>query len=121
FAAEDHGAYALGDVFHGRVVDGQAFAAGLVNGFAALEAAAVGIGRDHEILDAHIGEGASHHDFVVAPARTIAIEVGLGYAVLFEPHAGRRGFFDGAGRGYVVGGDRVAEDGQGARVGDRWH
>src|SRR5256885_16920273 len=38
----------------------------LVNGDAAFDARAVGLRRKHQVLDAHVAEGAAHHDLVVA-------------------------------------------------------
>jgi hypothetical protein len=78
--------------------------------------------RGHVVLDADVGEGAAHHDFVVAAAGAVAVELrdapGVragtcrpGVPALNEP-AGRD----------VVGGDRVAEQGEHAGlddVGDR--
>ena len=31
--------------------------------------------RHHQVLDAHVGERAAHHDFVIAAARAVAVEV----------------------------------------------
>ena len=54
---------------HRGVVDRHLLAVGLVARHAALDA------RDHEVLDAHVGEGAARHDAVVAAARAVAVEV----------------------------------------------
>src|SRR5258706_8786966 len=32
--------------------------------------------RDHQVLDAHVREGAAHHHLVIAAPRTVAVEVG---------------------------------------------
>jgi hypothetical protein len=76
-------------VFHRRVVDRHLLAAGLVQRVAAFLARAVGRGRQHQVLDAHVGEGAAHHHLVVAAARAVAVEVGLQHAVLEQVLAGR--------------------------------
>ena len=43
---------------------------------AAFLARAVGLRRQHQVLDAHVGERAAHHHLVVAAARAVAVEVG---------------------------------------------
>ena len=70
-AAEDHQRHAFLLVAHRRVVDRRDVARGVVLGHAALDA-----GR-HLVLDADVGEGAAHHDLVVAAARAVAVEVRL--------------------------------------------
>jgi hypothetical protein len=50
---------------------------GLQQRVAAFLAAAVGPRRQHQVLDAHVGEGAAHHHLVVAAAAAVAVEVGL--------------------------------------------
>ena len=55
--------------------------------------AAFGAGH-HQVLDAHVGERAAHHDLVVAAARAVGVEVGDGDAVLLQVLAGRRGRLD---------------------------
>ena len=118
-AAEDDRRRALGHVLHRRVVDEHLLARGLEQRHAAFLARAVGAGRDHQVLDAHVGEGAAHHHVVVAAARAVGVEVGLGDAVLLQPDAGRRRLLDRAGGRDVVGGDRVAEQRHRARALDR--
>ncbi len=76
---------------------------------------AVGV-LGHVILDADVGEGAAHHDFVVAAARAVLVEVGLGDAVVEQVFAGGAGGLDGAGGRDVVGGDLVAEEAEDARA-----
>jgi hypothetical protein len=49
--------------------------------------AAFGAGREL-VAQAHVGEGAAHHDFVVAAARAVAVEVGGLDAVLGEVFSG---------------------------------
>src|SRR5471030_1551504 len=118
FAAEHHRRRAFGDILHRRVVDRQLFAARLVDGDAAFDRRTVGLGRDHAVLDTHVGEGAAHHDLVVAATRAVGVEVGLQHAVGQQPFTGRAVFLDRTGWRDVVGGDRVAEHDQRARAGD---
>src|SRR5471032_2856739 len=118
FAAEHHRRRAFGDILHRRVVDRQLFAARLVDGDAAFDRRTVGLGRDHAVLDTHVGEGAAHHDLVVAATRTVGVEVGLQHAVGQQPFTGRAVFLVRTGWRDVVGGDRVAEHAQRARAGD---
>ncbi|MNF74443.1 hypothetical protein D3C84_564740 [compost metagenome] len=70
----------------------------------------------HLVLDADVGEGAAHHHLVVAAACAIGVEVGRCHAEALQVEAGRRAGLDAAGRGDVVGGDRVAEQGEDARI-----
>ena len=73
--------------------------------------AAFGSGSEF-IAQADVGEGPAHHDFVVAAAAAVAVEVGGGDAVSGEILPGRAVLLDGASGGDVVGGDGVAEDGE---------
>src|SRR6185437_5205811 len=82
-------------------------AGGVVPGPAALD-------RDHLVADADIGEGAAHHDFVVAAAGAVAVEVGLADLPFEQVVAGRAFLLDRAGRADVVGGDVVAEQAENA-------
>jgi hypothetical protein len=86
--AEDERRRAFGDVFHRRVVDRHLLAARLEQREPAFLAAAAGQRRDHQVLDAHVGEGAAHHHLVVAAARAVAVEVRLLHAVGDEVLAG---------------------------------
>ncbi len=79
--------------------------------------AAFGAGREL-VAQAHVGEGAAHHDFVIAAARAVGVEVGRLDAVLGEVFSGGAVGLDGAGGRDVVGGDGVAEHGEHARAGD---
>jgi hypothetical protein len=54
-----------------------------------LLARTLGVGGQHQVLDAHIGEGAAHHHVVVATARAVAVEIGLLHAVGLQPDASR--------------------------------
>ncbi len=79
--------------------------------------AALGARRDL-VAQADVGERTADHDLVVAPARAVGVEVTTLHTVLGEVLAGRGVGLDGAGRGDVVGGDRVAQLGQDACAGD---
>src|SRR5690606_34019047 len=70
------------------------------------------------VADTDVGEGAAHHHFVVAAPRAVGVEVPGGDAQGLQVQAGRRAGLDVAGGGNVIGGDRVAEDGQDARAED---
>src|SRR6185295_6543502 len=70
----------------------------------------------HQVLDAHVGEGAAHHHLVVAAPRAVAVEVGDRDVVLLQVDARGRGRLDRAGRRDVVGGDGVAEHAQDLRA-----
>ena len=116
-AGENDERNALVLVAHGGVVDEHPLARGMVDGVAALDHVAALV-LHHLVLDADIGEGAAHHDFVVAAPRAVLVEVGDRDLVLLQVFAGRRGRPDVAGRRDVVGGDRVAEEAEDARVHD---
>ena len=60
---------------------------------------------NHQVLDAHVGEGAAGHDPVVAAAGAVAVEILRSDAVLEEIFTSRSGLLDGARRADVVGGD----------------
>ena len=111
-AAEDHQRHTLGLVAHGRVVDRH-----LVAGRQVLRHAAFDIVQ-HLVPDADVGEGAAHHDFMVAAAGAVAVEILLLHLVLTEVLAGRGRLADIAGRADVVGGDAIAQLCQHARAGD---
>ncbi len=119
-AGEDHGGRVLRHVLHRRVEDEhlRALVGALVleDGQPALLPRSVLLRRDHEVLDAHIGERAAHHHVMVAAARAVAVEVLLHHAVLQQPLAGGRGFLDRPRGRDMVGGDRVAEERHDARA-----
>ncbi len=119
-AGEDDERHLLLGVFHRRVVDRHLGAVGPVLGLAALRHVAV-VGLAHEVLDADVGEGATHHDLVVAAPRAVLVEVLQRDLPLGEVGAGGRGLLDRAGRRDVVGGDLVAEQREDARVDDVSH
>ena len=99
-------------IAHRRVVDRHLIAGGIVDGDAAFDA------RHHLVLDADIGEGAAHHHFVIAAPRAVGVEVEPGAPVLDEINAGRARRLDRAGRRDVIGGDRVEEEPEDARIDD---
>src|SRR4029077_4184745 len=103
---------------HGGIVYGHLLTIGLMERDTALDPRAVGFGWHHQILDSHVGKGTAHHYFVIAAARTVAVEVGLADAVPDQIFAGRGSVFDRTGRADVVGRHRVAEDPQPASAKD---
>ena len=114
-AAEDDHALAALRVGLAGVVDGLDLAVGLDLG----EAAFLAVG--HAVLDLRVGEGAARHDAVVAAARTVGVEVLLGDAGGEQELAGRGGLGERARGRDVVGGDGVAEERQGAQLGEGRH
>ena len=70
---------------------------------------------DQFVAQADVGEGAADHDFVVAAARAVGVEVGGLDAVLLQVFSGGAVFLDGAGGRDVVGGDAVSQHSQDAR------
>src|SRR6266581_4085540 len=115
-AAEHHGRDAFGDVFHRRLVDRHLLAGRLVDSDAAFGARAVGLHRKHQVLDAHVAEGAAHHDLVVAAARAEAVELGHRHVMLLQINAGGGSGLDRARGADVVRRQRVAEDPEDART-----
>src|SRR3984957_26132 len=111
FSGEDDERDAVGLVFLGGVEDRHFLIGGKVAGESAFEV-------DEFVAQADVGEGAADHDFVIAAAGAVGVEVGGLDAVLLQIFSGGAIFFDGAGGGDVVGGDAVAEDGEDARVFD---
>ena len=106
---------ALGAIALGRVEDRDRLAGGEVRGVAAL--AAVG----QRVAQADVAERAAHHHLVVAAARAERVEVARLDAVLDQVAAGGHVARDRAGRGDVVGRDRVAEHDEAAGVVDVGH
>ncbi len=74
--------HALRLILHRRVVDAHALAVGLMNRDAAFDA------RHHQVLDAHVGERAAHHHFMIAAPRAVAVEVRDVDALLLQINAG---------------------------------
>src|SRR5471032_964872 len=118
FAAKHHGRRASSNILHRCVVDRHLFAGRLVDRDAAFDCRTVCLGRDHAVFDTHVGEGAAHHDFVVAATRAVGVEVRFQDAVFLQPLACRAVFLDRTGWRDVVGGDRIAEHAQSARAFD---
>ena len=77
--------------------------------------------RRELVAQADVGEGAAHHHFVIAAARSVGVEVDRLDAMRDEVLAGRAGRLDGAGRRDVIGGHAVAEIAEHARAGDVLH
>src|SRR5580698_5035642 len=109
FAGEDDEGSAVGLISLGSV-ENRHF---LVGGQVASEAA---FDIDQFVAQADVGEGAADHDFVIAAARAIGVEVGGLDASFLQIFSGRAVFLDGAGGRNVVGGDAVAKDGENARA-----
>ena len=103
--------HALVGVAHRRVVDEHLVARRLVG---RVRPFLVG----QRVAQPDVAEGAAHHHLVVAAPRAVAVELERRDAVLLQPLAGRAPGRDRAGRGDVVGGDRVAEHRQRARADD---
>ncbi len=112
-ARDHHHRRAIGLVAHRCVIDRHDFA--LVLAHPAFDAG------DHFVLDADVGKGAAHHHFMMAAARAVRVEVGLGDLMLHQPLARRAVSFDVASRADVVGGDRIAQHQQGPRIDDVLH
>src|SRR5690606_33074585 len=70
-AGEHHERDLLGLVLLAGLEDRRLLPGGHVDGDAALDA------RDHQVLQPDVGEGAAHHDAVVAAAAAVAVEVAL--------------------------------------------
>ena len=77
--------------------------------------------RRQQIAQSDVGEGATHHDFVVTTACTVGIEVDFLDAVRFEISSSRTAARDVTGGRDVIGRDRIAEQGQRARALNRLH
>src|SRR2546422_1961700 len=92
-------------IFLRGVEDGHCFSAGKVPGESAFDV-------DQLVAQPNVGEGSAHHDFVIAAARAVGVEVGGLHAVLLQVFSGGTIFLDGAGGTDVVGGHAVAKDGQ---------
>src|SRR6056297_2268300 len=104
-APEDHERRALLLVGHGGVVD-RALLAVRAESVAAFDIV------EHLVADADIGEGAAHHDLVVAAARAVGVEFAHRNLPVDEILACRGRLLEGAGGRDVVGGDEIAQNGQ---------
>ena len=108
-------------IAHRRVIDRQTLAGGLHDRQAALDHVARLV-LHHLVLDADIGERAAHHHFVIAAAGAVLVEVDRPHLMLDEILTGRARGLDRARGRNVVGGDRIEEEREDARVldvGDR--
>ena len=116
-AGNDHQRAPIMLVEHCRVVDRHGLAGRRVAGEAALDIV------EHSVADADVGEGAAHHDFMVAAPRSVAVELAPADLVLKEIASGWAVGLDRTGGRDVVGGDRIAEDRQRPRPLNiaRWH
>ena len=68
-SGDHHQRHAFGAVAPRRLVDSHPLAVGLVAGHAALDS------RHHQIADAHVGERAADHHFVVPSPCAITVEI----------------------------------------------
>ena len=109
-ARHHHQGRTLPLVAHGRIVNAQNFPRRPMNAVAALPV------RGHFIANADVGEGAAHHHFVVAAPGPVGVELGHIHAMLLQVLPGGAVRLNGASRGDVVGGHRVAQQGQQARA-----
>ncbi len=78
--------------------------------------------RREQVLEAHVGECAAHHHFVIAATRAVRVEVDRLDAMRDQVLPGGERFADRSGGRDVVGGDAVAQKAQhprAANVGDR--
>src|SRR5579875_2606743 len=105
-AAQHDQRRALLDVPAGRVVDAHLLVFGQLGGDAAL-----GAGRE-QVAQPDVRERAADHHLVVAAAGAVGVEVAALDAVLGQVPPGRAVRLDRAGRRDVVGGHRVAEQGE---------
>ena len=113
---QDDQGHALVGVLHRRFVNRRLGPVGQVQRVPALGAGS------QTVPEPDVGEGAAHHDLVVAPPGAVGVEVVPGHPVLGQVAACGRVRPDGAGRRDVVGRDAVAHHGQHAGaldVGDR--
>ncbi len=113
-ASQDHQRHAFLAVLHGSIVDTHLFAIRQMERHAAFDP------RQQAVLQADIGEGAAGHDPVVAAPRAVRVEIPGRDAVLDQIFPCRAVRGEGARRGDMVGGDRVAQNCQGARPLDAW-
>ncbi len=111
-AGEDDERNVVGFVLHRRVVHRHLLLRRVVDGDAAFDA------RHHLVLDADVGEGAAHHDLMVAAARAVLVEILRTHLVVAQVFAGRACFLNRSRRRDVVGGDRVEEQPEHAGVDD---
>ena len=109
-AGNDHQGGVLFLILHGRIVDRHLLASGDVFGESTLNAV------QHLVPDAHVGEGATHHHLVIAPARTVRVEILRLHTPLLQVFTRRAVGFERPGRRNMVGGDGVTQQRQNVRV-----
>ena len=114
-ASHHHAGHTLLAVTHGGAVDRHFLTAGHVLGVAALD---VGC---HLVTDTNVGESAAHHHLMVTAAGTVGIEIDRLHAMALQVMPRRAVRLDRPGRGYVVGGDGIPEQGQHTGVPDWLH
>ena len=114
-AGQHHERGSFGLVAHGGIVDRHHLAGGEVEGPVPL------LARNQRVADAHVPEGATHHDLVIAAAGPEGVPVHLLHAVLPQVPGGGTVLGDGPGGRDVIGGDRVAQHRERARAGDVAH
>src|SRR5438552_14371087 len=119
FAGEDHGRRTARDVGHGGVVNRHLLAFRLQDGDSALDAPAIRLRRQHQILDAHVSEGAAHHHLVIATAAAVAVEVWDADVVLEQIDARRRSGLDRSRWADVIRSHRIAENAEDASATNR--
>ena len=71
---------------------------------------------DQLVAQANVGESSAHHDFVIAAARAVGVEVPRLHSVLLQIFSGRTIFFNRTGRRNVVGSNAVSQYRQYARA-----
>ena len=98
---DDHLANAFGLILHRRVVDPHLFTGRDVCGPGAFGAGS------HFVFEANVSERAADHDFMVAAAGPVAVEVRLLHALFDEILGGGGILGDVTGRRDMVGGDGV--------------
>src|SRR5262245_15245565 len=102
----------FGLILHRRVIDAHLLASRIMFRHAAFHAG------DHQVLDAHVGEGAARHDAVVAATRAVTVEVGHIDVSSDQVLPRRRGRFDRTCGTDVIGGHRIAEYAERTRADD---
>src|SRR5882762_1742173 len=112
FSGENYERNLLGDVLGGGVEDRHFLARRQIPRVAAFDM------WNEFVPQADVGECAADHDFVVAAAGTLGIEVAGLHAVGDEILSGGAVFLDRSGGGNVVSSNAVAEDGQDAGAAD---
>src|SRR5690554_7715586 len=92
---EDNARRARRDLCFGRIEDAGLFA--IHQGVAAFHMSAIFLFGLDEVPDQYVGERATQHDFVVAPARPVGVEISALDTLFLQPGARRGGFGEGSG------------------------